>query len=168
MSHQPPLEAPDVHCLSAALGWLGLGNPKEAQAELDQISAAKQKHVDVLEVRWLIRAEQKDWRAALALARAIQEADSGRASGWLHYAYALRRVPEGGVEQAWDALRPAVEKFPGEAIIPYNLSCYACRMNRLSEARQWLARAMAVGGQEKFTRMALADADLKPLWREIA
>lgn len=168
MSCQPPLEPPDVHCLSAALGWLGLGNSQEAQAELDQISAGKQNHVDVLEVRWLIRAERKDWPAALALARALRATDPERASGWLHYAYALRRVPEGGVEQAWDALRPAVEKFPEEAIIPYNLSCYACQMDRLLEARQWLARAMAVGGQGPITRMALADADLKPLWKNIA
>lgn len=168
MTKQRLLEPPDTHCLSAALGWLELGNLAEARAELEQIGAGNRQHPDVLEVRWLICAEQKDWPAALAVARTILATAPQRSSGWLHQAYALRRVPDGGVEKAWEALRPAVEKFRREAIIPYNLACYACQMDRLPEARQWLARAMAVGDQEKITRMALADADLKPLWKEIA
>ena len=40
------------------------------------------------------------------------------------------------------ALRPAFEKFPKVSVIPYNLACYACQMNKLDEARVWLRRAM--------------------------
>ena len=56
-----PLEPPDLHYLSAAIGWLGLGNAAEAEKELGLISVAHRGHPDVLEVRWIISAEQKQW-----------------------------------------------------------------------------------------------------------
>ena len=54
------LEPPDTHYFFAAIGWLELGNLTEAQAELAQVSPAQQEHPDVLEVRWLFSAQQKD------------------------------------------------------------------------------------------------------------
>jgi hypothetical protein len=157
------LEPPDTHHFSAAIGWLELGNPAEAAAELSQISAAQQEHADVLEIRWMVAAEQKRWEEGLRVAEILLERAPKRSSGWLHRAYALRRVPGSSVAKAWEALLPAFEKFPKECIIPYNLACYACQMEQLDTARVWLERAARIGGKEKIKRMALEDADLKPL-----
>jgi Flp pilus assembly protein TadD len=121
----------------------------------------------VLEVRWLLCAEGKDWQAALTTARTILDRAPERSSGWLHQAYALRRVPGGSVEQAWEALRPAFERFPKEPIIAFNLSCYACQMQRLPEGREWFKRALVIGDKENLKQMALADSDLEPIWDEI-
>ncbi len=162
-----PLEPPTSHYLSAAVGWLGLGNPREARAELEQVSVGLQNHPDVLEVRWQVSAEEKRWYEGLQIARSLLHHAPERASGWLHQAYALRRIPEGGLKQAWEALLPAHEKFPEEPLIPYNLSCYACQMDKLDTAREWLRRALALGGREEVKKIALADGDLKPLWEEI-
>jgi predicted Zn-dependent protease len=161
------LEPPDTHYFLAAIGWLELGNVVEARAELAQISAARQEHPDVLELRWSLAAEQKRWEEALEVARALLRRAPKRSSGWLHQAYALRRVPDGGVQKAWEALLPAFGKFPKEATIPFNLSCYACQLGQLEAARDWLARAVAVSGKEKVVAMALNDSDMKPLWDEI-
>src|SRR5690349_1172313 len=87
------LEPPDSHHLDAAVGWLGLDCAAEAQAELDQISAARQKHPDVLEARWTLCAREKRWGEALEIARAELAAAPGDCAGWLHRAYALRRIP---------------------------------------------------------------------------
>ena len=163
----PPLESPDTHYFAAAVGWLELGNAAEARAELDQIRPAQQDQADVLEVRWLIFAAEKHWAEALGAARALVKRAPKRASGWLHQAYALRRAPDGGVQPAWDALLPAFDNFPKEPTIAYNLACYACQMGKLDAARLWLQRAAAIGGLENINRMALADADLEPLWGEI-
>jgi Flp pilus assembly protein TadD len=163
----PTLEPPDCHYLSAAAGWIGLGNRAEAEAELARVSPAQQQHPDVLEVRWFIYAHGEQWNQALAVARAIVTQAPNRASGWLHQAYALRRVADGGVKEAWHALLPAFDKFPDEPVISYNLSCYACQMKQLEAARVWFKRAVVIGGKEKIKRMALADADLEPLWQEI-
>src|SRR4051794_59411 len=88
-------------------------------------------------------------------------------SGWLHQAYALRRIPNGSVKQAWKALLPAFDKFPKEPTICYNLSCYACQMQQLDAARVWLKRAAVIGGKEQIKRMAMEDPDLEPLWPEV-
>jgi tetratricopeptide (TPR) repeat protein len=161
------LEPPDTHYLSAAVGWLELGNWEEASAELDRLDAKRQGHPDVLEVRWLVFAAGARWEEGLRVARALLTSAPERSSGWLHQAYALRRIPDGSVKRAWDALLPAFDKFPRVAVISYNLSCYACQMQQLEAARVWLRRALVIGGKERYKRMALADQDLEPLWQEI-
>jgi Flp pilus assembly protein TadD len=162
-----PLEPPDTHYLSAAAGWLGLGNPSEAKAELASISTARQDHPDVLEVRWAIHVEEKNWDPALQAARALVKAAPERSAGWIFQAYALRRTQLGGLQQAWDALRPAYDLFPRQPIIPFNLACYSCQMRRLDDARSWLARAAQIGGKADLKQMALAEPDLQALWDEI-
>jgi predicted Zn-dependent protease len=162
-----PLEPPDSHHLNAAIGWLGLGRADDARTELDSISAARQQHPAVLDVRWMICAREKRWSDAPEIAQAELAAAPGSCSGWLHQAYALRRVPGGGLRQAWEALLPAAEKFPKQPVVAYNLSCYACQMQQLDLARHWLLRAIKIGGKDAIRKMALADDDLKPLWEEI-
>jgi len=167
MPTKQTLEPPDKHYLSAALGWLGLGNLAEAKAELAQISEPHQQHPDVIELRWDIAAMEKDWQQALETARVLLQAAPERCSGWWRQAYALRRVPDGSTKKAWEALLPAFDKFPQESIISYNLSCYACQMGQLDAARVWFKRAMVIGGKQHIKAQALADSDLEPLWEEI-
>jgi uncharacterized protein HemY len=161
------LEPPDTFSLSAALGWLELGDAREALAELDGISAGNQSHPAVLEVRWAVLVELKRWNAALDVADELVRVLPGKVGGWLHRAYALRRALHGGLAQAWDALLPAAEKFPEEPLVAFNLACYACQLQRLDDARHWLKRASKIGGKPEVTEMALADADLEALWPEI-
>jgi Flp pilus assembly protein TadD len=161
------LEPPDTHYLSAAIGWMELGDAVEAEAELDRITHERQTHPDVLEVRWIVLAQNRRWDAALETARTLVKRAPHRCSGWLHQAYSLRRAGKDGLQQAWKALLPVYEKFPREPTIPYNLSCYACQMDQLEEARAWLRRALKIGGKEKVKQMALGDPDLQPLWEEI-
>jgi tetratricopeptide (TPR) repeat protein len=164
----PALEPPDSHHLSAAIGWLELGNPGEAEFELNRIAAARQEHPDVLEARWQTAAARQDWAAALRAAQRLMQAAPGRSSAWLHHAYALRRAPGGGLEQAWAALLPARAKFPKVALIPYNLACYAAQLGRLDQAWDLLHEAMERAGDLKPVKaMALADPDLAPLWERI-
>lgn len=168
MSRHPQLEPPDSHCFLAATGWLGLGNPREAEAELDAISPEFQQHPDVLDVRWVICAGKDDWPSAVRVGQKLVDTAPELPSGWLHRSYALRRLPEGGgVEAAWHALLPAYARFPEEQIIPYNLACYACLMGKLDEAREWFHRAIKTGDASKLREMALADSDLEALWPEI-
>ncbi|MGO8676861.1 MAG: tetratricopeptide repeat protein [Limisphaerales bacterium] len=162
-----PLEPPDTHYLSAALGWLGLGNQTEAKAELASISPSRQHHPDVLEARWAVYSDEKNWDAALEAARALIKEAPERPAGWVLQAYALRRVHNGGLQQAWDALRPALDLFPLQPVIPFNLACYSCQMRRLEEARSWLARAAQAGEKNDIKQMALGEEDLEPLWEEI-
>lgn len=162
-----PIQPPDVHYLNAAIGWLELGNVTEAKREYCFVAPELQRHPDVLEVGWRIAAEEDRWTEGLRIAETLIKVSPERASGWLHRAYALRRVADGGLQKAWTALLPAVDKFPQEPTISYNLCCYACQMEQLQTARAWLKRAVTLGGKEHIKRLALQDRDLEPLWPEI-
>jgi len=162
-----PLEPPNTHYLLHAVGWIELGNLVEAKTELAQIGPAFQMHPDVLEVRWLICAEEKKWDEGLQVARALLHSAPDRASGWLHQAYAMRRATNGGLRQAWEVLLPAFERFPRVELIAYNLSCYACQMGELEAARVWLKRALGLGNKDRVRQRALEDPDMEPLWNEI-
>ncbi|MBU6399623.1 MAG: tetratricopeptide repeat protein [Verrucomicrobia bacterium] len=158
-----PLPPPDCFHLSAAVGWLELGNPREARAELEAIALERRGHPDVLEVRWQVEARSGQWERCRELAGVLVAQAPERPSTWVLQAYALRRAAGGGLRPAWDALRPAAERFPQEAIIPYNLACYACQMGQPGEAWSWLKRALKLGDARQIKAMALEDPDLEPL-----
>ncbi len=170
----PPLqtlEALDVHLLRAAEGWLELNLPAEAEAELAQLSPSAQAHPLALGALWQLHAHQHRWALAHTVAELLVYALPGEVNGWVHRAYAARRKEGGGLQAAWDALRPAAELFPDETIVPYNLACYACQLAKLDAARHWMGRAREIAGKQKSREglklMALADADLVPLREEI-
>jgi tetratricopeptide (TPR) repeat protein len=162
------LTPPDSHHLSAALGWLDLGNAAEAELEWLRISPANQLHPDALETGFAIHAARHDWERALPLAGRLVEAAPERAGGWLHRSYALRRTAAGGLQAARDALLPALELFPDEPVVPFNLACYACQLGDNDRAWAMLQRALAIGGRRLIVPMALADDDLAPLRERIA
>src|SRR5262245_60792386 len=162
------LEPPNAHHVRAAIGWLELGNAAEAGEEIARVTPECLNHPDVLDVRWMICAAGRSWEAALELAETLVQIAPERSSGWVHRAYALRRVRHGGLQMAWAALRPAYEKFPREELIPYNLACYAAQSGRLDAAWDWLTKAVAISGDVKMIKeRALRDVDLQPLWQRV-
>ncbi len=160
-----PLKPPDRHYWEAASGWLDLGNPREAAAELDHISPALREHPAVLEMRWRVHAGEKRWDDALQVAQRLARLVPEDPGGWIDQSYALHELRR--TREAWDLLLPIATKFPKVGIIPYNLACYACQMGDRAAARQWLAKAVEVRGKEEIRRMALKDKDLEPLWPDI-
>lgn len=155
------LQPPDSHHLRASLGWLELGNHVEAGVEVSRISSENLDHPDVLEIRWSVCAAGQSWAAGRQVAEKLVKLAPERSSGWIHRAYSIRRDKDGGLEQAWQALIPAFERFPKEPIIPYNLACYAALFQRPDEAWDWLQKAVSAAGDKKaIKRMALADPDL--------
>ena len=159
------LEPPHTHHLRAAAGWLELGNPHEAQAELDRLPAALRIHPEVLQVQWEVHARRREWSDALKIAQSLTALVPDDADGWIKQSYALhelKRTPE-----AWNGLSAVSARFPTTSVIPYNLACYACQMGHQEEALRQFHHAMKLGGADEMKRMALEDADLRPLWEEI-
>ena len=167
----PVLEPPDLHLVRAAEGWLELRLPAEAEAELAQVSPRLQEHPAVLDAHWQLHAARCEWGLAHQFGERLITAAPQLVSGWIHRAYAARRMTGGGLTSAWNALLPAAERFPDESLIPYNLACYACQLGQLPLARQWLQRALAIATRlnhhTTLQQMAAQDADLAPLHEEI-
>jgi Flp pilus assembly protein TadD len=162
-----PLEMSDVHALRAVSGWIDLGNLVEAERELGQIPVQRRHHPDVLETEWLLTAARRDWNRSLTIAELLVAIAPGRPGAWIHRAFALRRADGGGLTRAREVLLEACDRFPDEAVIPYNLACYAAQLGELDDARRWLETARQRGGSALIQEMALADSDLLPLRDEI-
>jgi len=162
-----PLSPPDSIHLTAAEGWLELGNHVEANEELEKIAPQLRVHPDVLEIRWQIYAKESKWDACRDIAAAITNLDADRASGWLHLAYATRRATNGGLKPAREILCTAAERFPNVPTVFYNLACYDCQLGNLKEAKQWLGKAINLAGKKDIRIMVLDDPDLQPLWDKI-
>ena len=160
-----PLKPPNSFHLEAAQGWLGLGNWREARAELGNIPAELQSHPDVLQVRWAIHAAAKEWDSAAEVAEAFCKARPDSPFGFVHLAYALHEMKR--TQEAQNVLLPVVEKFRGEFIIRYNLACYACQLGDGEGAWQWLEKSMALTDPDEVKQMALNDPDLEPLRTQI-
>lgn len=160
-----PLKHPDLLHLRAAEGWLELGDPDEAKAELGQIKARWRVHPDVLEVKWHVYAKIKKWERCLDIANAIIRAVPERSSGWIHLSYSLHELKL--TEDAYDNLVCMADHFEGEPVIAYNLACYSCRMGQRAESLNWLKQALQIGDARKIKSMALEDPDLEPLWNRI-
>lgn len=161
------LSHPDKLHLDAAEGWLLLERPDYALEEFDRLSESCRGTPDVLERKWQTHAMAGNWTEAHATAEQLVRLHPKRPFGWVHRAYALRRMPGGSLEQAREALLPAASRFPRDFLIPYNLACYAARLNRREEAWDWLQAAGRIAGNARIRRMALADEDLVSLREQV-
>lgn len=150
----------------AADGWVDLGDAVEAARELSHLSLAGRRHPDALEVHWRVLAKLTDWPGALKVAMEMVTAAPERATAWIHRSYTLHELKR--TADALDALLPAVDRFPDEPIIPYNLACYACQLGNVPMAKVWLRKAASLRGREAIRKMAKEDTDLSPLLEFLA
>ena len=160
-----PLPYPDHRHLEAAEGWLGLGNWREASIELEQIQPQFRTHPSVLEIRYKIHAEAKQWELAVAAAQEVRDLLPDELWGHFYTAYAQHELKH--TQAAYETLKAVVEQNPADYMVRYNLACYACQLGRLEEALQWLKLARKLAGKRNLTELALEDTDLKPLWTQI-
>ncbi len=159
------LEPPDTHYLSAAQGWIGLGNWSEAAAELDKIRPIMRAHPDVLEIKYRLCAIADKWTEAMLICRTLTHLAPDRPFGWLNFSVALNKLDR--TREAYNMLLPVLERFPNDSLIRYALARYACRQGLQKEASVWLHRAFDLGDPFQMMTAALNDPGLQPLWAEL-
>jgi len=86
-------------------------------------------------------------------------------AAWICQANTMRHYK--GVVEAWSVLLGVVNRFPGEAIMRYNLACYAAQMGLLEESCGWLVQAFELEESTQLKLAAIYDSDLQPLWEKI-
>lgn len=174
-----PLTPPDSHHLSAGQGWLELGNHLEAREELRNLNPVLHSHPDVLELQWGICFAEKNWNACFDVGSALVQSAPKRAHGWRHRSVSLHQMKRS--REAYDLLFPALEMFPKDWTIHYDMACYACVLRNLEEAWARLEKAFELGKLINYRRfrslalaeaqsikqMALGDPDLESLWSKI-
>lgn len=140
-----------------ALGFLELGMPEDALAELDELTIGSSLALH-LRVDALFRLG--DWQAAREICLPMTEQEPSDAGWWIQAAYATRRSVS--LAAAESLLRVGLRRHPDHPLMLYNLACYACVQERLDEARDLLRQALAVDEPEVLKR-ARIDPDLLAL-----
>ena len=163
MPKAKPLPVHDQHHLNAAEGWLGLGDWRSANDELESLTPELGAHPDVLRLRFQVYSTAAQWELALVVAEALCDRVPHDLNALIHRSFALHELKRTAEAEV---LLPALDKFPQEPTVPYNLACYACVLGRVQEARRLLERAIEISGDhgDEVTLMALDDADLAALW----
>ena len=65
-------------------------------------------------------------------------------------------------QEAYDALKPALDVFKKEQLVRYNMVCYACVLGNKDEARELLDKAIELGGDAVKTQALQSKEDLTP------
>lgn len=143
-----------------------MGDHLEAAAELDRIKPALQRRPEVLDARWQIHAKSRNWEQCLVVGNALMAAAPRQVQSWIHRSFALHELKR--TREALEALLPAVQQFPQEWLIPYNLACYSCRLREYDRALRFLEQSCKLGEAEKIKELALQDTDLQELWERVA
>ncbi len=152
-----------LRILSAAQGYCELGMFPDAKNELENIDPKLRDLPMILSVRLQIHAGTQEWHLMQAVARRLIDFDPKEVQWIVSWAYATRRVES--IIAAKEILLEAVNRFPDEAILHYNLGCYEAQLGDSVAALQRLAECFRLDGG--FRNLALDDEDLKLLWKLI-
>ncbi len=161
MSENPPnnppyVLQPKVHW-SRATGYLQLGMLEQAKTELGmlphELPWGKQKRA----MRVEISMQEKNWAEMCRLAHGLRMEFPEDAEWWIADAYATRRNQS--VELAREILLEALVHHYEDAMIRYNLACYACKLGSLGECLDFLKEAAK--RDERYKQMAMEDQDLE-------
>ena len=151
----------EMHRLNAAKGCCDLHAFSSAMEELSKISPESQSHPDVLEVRWQVLMNTRQFEAALKVANSLLVLRPEKPVSWTYLTSALLKT--GQDEQAYSTLKDACERFPNDEVLHYGLALICCSFQYLGEAKFHLAQAIELGGNA-VKLQALEDEGLKPLW----
>jgi len=142
----------------AVQGYIELGLLVDAREELDSID----QNLDVVGMlRCDLFSRQSMWQEMRELAERLARSSPTDPQWWISWAYAVRRLES--VDAAREILVEARKSHPKQAIIIYNLACYASVSGKFDEARELLKQATDLDAVCK--EMAIKDDDLKPLFQ---
>jgi tetratricopeptide (TPR) repeat protein len=154
---------PEFHInflLRAAQGWIELGLPHEAWAELQQVPAEAQHRLEVMLLSLDTLQTLKQWKECATLGEEAARRYPDCGAIYLVTAYAIRRSRS--LAEAREFLLQATDALAEEAMFHFNLACYACQLGDMDETMHRLETAFRL--DPKYRAQALDDEDLRPMW----
>jgi len=145
--------------LTYANGYRELGMFDDALDELEKLDSRYENEKELLQMQLAVLMEARRWRKALPIANRLAANDSSDPGNLVNLAYVTRRTTS--LQGARIILENAAKRFPKEAIIQYNLGCYACCNNDLDTAKKHLLVAFSL--DKNYLKMSDTDEDLQAL-----
>lgn len=142
--------------LETARGYLALGMFQEADEELGKITGNPGNLADIMRLQAVVYERGESWEKMKDVARSLVTRWPEEAAHWIALGWATCRA--GSLPEASDVLRRSLSHHPSEAVIHYNLACYAAQSGIFDEARTRLKDAIRLNPLMR--QLALDDPDL--------
>jgi tetratricopeptide (TPR) repeat protein len=149
-----------------ANGYRDLGMYKDALAVLNSLDLDVRTLKDVRVMKVAIYTDMANWKALAIESGGLRKEFPNEISWWVQEAYAIRRLKKDGIQAARELLLKAEELFPKEAIVKYNLGCYACILGNNPEAFLYVRKAIDL--DSSYLKIAMTDEDLEGIWKSLA
>ena len=151
------------HIINAAQGWLELEDFESAANELEGLPPALKEEPPVIELRSEISARQGLWGECESYAKQLVESVPDHPGFWVKYLNSIFHQER--FEEAYNESKKAVQSFPKDEAIPYNMACYATALGKLEEADQWMGVCLKLSGRSRALKQkAQQDPDLDAYW----
>jgi len=147
------------HHINAAQGYMELGMPDEALAELERVPSGERGSEDAVQLRVYILMRSQRWQQALAACEELRAARPGFPLAYIHGAFCLHEL--GRTAEAVALLNRGPESLQREPVYFYNLGCYHAVLGDPDEAKKCLRTSFGMDG--KFREIARHDPDLSGL-----
>jgi uncharacterized protein HemY len=151
--------------LSAAEGWLELGDLVSAHDELEEIAPRLRAHPQVLVMRCRIYGQARRWESALIIAERLVALCPQEPQGWIQRSICLHALKQ--TQAAFDTLLCFTHKCDPSWNVAYDLARYATQLGQIRSAEQWLQRAIQLGDRKQVKLLALCDDALAPLFQSL-
>jgi len=157
--HEQPL-TPDCRAIEAAIGYLTLGLPEEADEEIEGLSPELYHSKTILSLRASIYCEANWWTRLRDVARVLVNKWPGECDHWILLGCATRRCIS--IDESNAVFSESLIFHESEPLIHFHLACNAAHIGERQTAREYLSKALLL--DPNIGLIALEDADLAPLW----
>lgn len=149
--------------LSHCYGYLDLSMVDDAHEEIEKIDDEDRLHKEVLTARIAIYTKAEMWDMVAAVSKHLANLHPEEPQWRINWAYGARRAES--LDVAKSILLKALEHFPDNAQILYNLGCYACVEEIYGMASAFVKRAIEL--DKDLQKVAIEDEDLAKLWENV-
>lgn len=149
--------------MDAARGYLYLGLPDEALAEIEPVPFTHRFTREFMELRTTIHMALKQWLEALVISRNVCHLFPASEQGFLDASRCLHKL--GRTQEAKEVLLQAPSSLRTKAVHHYHMSRLEAKMGNLESARKSLKRAIDL--DPKYRKLALKSDELQALSAEM-
>ncbi len=125
--------------IAAIQGYIELGLPQEARAEMATLPPEAADRVDVVELEVLCCIAQRNWGTGLHHAMKLCAMAQGEPGGFVHAAYCLHELAR--TDEALALLMAGPPSLRRKAVFYYNVGCYNASLGRMDQALLMLEQA---------------------------
>ena len=145
--------------LEAAAGYLALGMPEDAAAELASLPEGELQSPAAMQLRLQMAVAEEHWTIGVGIGTDLIQSAPENPSAYILTSYCLRELER--VEEARETLMDGPDSLREEPIFYYNLACYESLLGAIEVSHEWLKRALEL--DPNMAPEARKDRDLENL-----